>query len=416
MANPDSLVPCRFCGARLTHLFLDLGETPLANSYRSAADLENPEPVYPLIVHVCDACLLVQAQPVVPAEDIFSDYAYFSSVSTSWLAHCARYCETITRRLDLDAQSFVVEIASNDGYLLKNFVAAGIPCLGIEPAANVAATAVAAGVPTEVAFFGVDTARDVHDRHGAANLIAANNVLAHVPDLNDFVAGFKALLATGGTVTVEFPHVLELIRHVQFDTIYHEHYSYFSLYTLERVFGRHGLCLFDVETLPTHGGSLRLFACHADDPRTATADHNLAAVRAAETEAGLDTPEGYDGMEVRVRAITDGLKAFLAGARAEGKTVAAWGAAAKGNTLLNVAGVTALDIAFVVDRSPAKQNLFLPGSHIPIVAPERLFTARPDYLLILPWNLQAEIRAEAAAIAEWGGHFVTAIPELTVWP
>ena len=415
MTGSDASLPCRVCGAGLNHLFLDLGKTPLANSYRTAEQLAGPDPVYPLVVRVCDACLLVQAQPVVPAEDIFSDYAYFSSFSTSWLDHAARYCDMITSRLGLDADSFVVEIASNDGYLLRNFVARHIPCLGVEPAANVAATAVARGVPTEVLFFGEQTADALREQYRPADLIAANNVLAHVPDLNDFVAGFRRLLAPGGTVTVEAPHVLELVRHVQFDTIYHEHYSYFSLFTLERVFAAHGLCLFDVERLPTHGGSLRIFICHDDDPRAATAAANLAEVRAAEAAAGLDKPVGYDGMAARVAAVVTGLKAFLAEAAGAGKVVAAWGAAAKGNTLLNVAGVTSADIAFVVDMSPAKQGLFLPGSHVPIVTPERLYETKPDYVLILPWNLAGEISTQAAQVKAWAGRFVTAIPELRVW-
>ncbi|ESQ88897.1 hypothetical protein ABAC460_14040 [Asticcacaulis sp. AC460] len=404
---------CRFCRTPLNRVFLDLGRTPLANSYLSAAQLEKPEPVYPLKVHVCESCLLVQAQPVVPAEDIFSDYAYFSSFSSTWLDHAARYCADMRDRLGLTPDSFVVEIASNDGYLLKNFVAAGIPCLGVEPAANVAAEAVRQGVPTEVAFFGAETAT----RLGAnrlANLMAANNVLAHVPDLNDFVAGFKISLAPGGTVTVEFPHILELIRDVQFDTIYHEHYSYFSLYTLEKVFAAHGLCLFDAQRLPTHGGSLRIFVCHDDDARAEAANANLADLRAAENAAGLDRIEGYDGMTSRVDAVVSGLNAFLSQAAADGKRVAAWGAAAKGNTLLNVAGVKAGQIDFVVDRNPAKQGHYLPGSHIPVVTPETLFGEKPDYLLILPWNLAGEIRAEAADIRQWGGRFVTAIPDLRI--
>ncbi|ESQ75341.1 class I SAM-dependent methyltransferase [Asticcacaulis sp. AC402] len=411
---PDSASHCRFCRTPFSRVFLDLGLTPLANSYLTDAQLERPEPTYPLKVHVCEACLLVQAQPVVPAEDIFSDYAYFSSFSSTWLDHAARYCGDMRDRLSLTADSFVVEIASNDGYLLKNFVAAGIPCLGVEPAANVAAQAVRQGVPTDVAFFGAETATRLRDAYRPANLMAANNVLAHVPDLNDFVAGFKILLASGGTATVEFPHILELIRDVQFDTIYHEHYSYFSLFTLEKVFAHHGLCLFDAQRLPTHGGSLRIFICHKDDDRAGEAAANLSELRAIEREAGLDGIEGYAGMAARVDAVVTGLKGFLSEVAASGKRVAAWGAAAKGNTLLNVAGVTADHIAFVVDRNPAKQGHYLPGSHVPVVTPQTLFDEKPDYLLILPWNLADEIRAEADAIRGWGGRFVTAIPELRI--
>ncbi|EGF89429.1 methyltransferase domain protein [Asticcacaulis biprosthecium C19] len=412
MADPQL---CRFCNRPLNRIFLDLGETPLANSYLKAEALDRPEPSYLLMVRLCDDCLLVQAQPVVPADHIFSDYAYFSSFSSSWLKHAQAYSHDMIERLKLDGQSFVVEIASNDGYLLRNFVAAGIPCLGIEPAENVAEAARAQGVPTEAVFFGADTARRVVAERGPADLMAANNVLAHVPDLNDFVAGFKILLAPTGTVTIEFPHVLQLIRHVQFDTIYHEHYSYFSLVTLNRVFAHHGLTLFDAQALPTHGGSLRIFVCHSDDPRAGLPTERLLALRREESDAGLDTVDGYSGMADKVAQVVTELRQFLGDARRDGKSVAAYGAAAKGNTLLNVAGIGSDQILFVADRSPHKQDHLLPGSHIPIVAPERIAEVKPDYLLVLPWNLIDEIRADWKDIAAWGGRFVTAIPQLKVW-
>jgi SAM-dependent methyltransferase len=406
---------CRFCGAPLSLSLVDLGDQPLANAYLSAEGLARPEPRYPLHARVCGACRLVQVGAAVPPEEIFSDYAYFSSVATSWVAHAERYARAMRDRLSLGPTSRVVEIASNDGYLLRHFVAMGIPCLGIEPAANVAAQAVASGVPTEVAFFGRDTAARLRARDGAADLIAANNVFAHVPDLNDFAGGFATLLAPSGTLTIEFPHLLNLLRELQFDTIYHEHYCYFSLAAAERVLAAQGLAVFDVEELPTHGGSLRLLVAHAAAGRAE--GPGLAAVRAKEAAAGLDTDMAYGGYAAACAAVRDGLVAFLDRMRAEGRRVAAYGAAAKGNTLLNYCGITADDgrIAFVADRAPSKQGRFLPGSRIPIRAPEAIFAERPDIVLILPWNIRREIAADLAGIAAWGGRFAVAIPRLSVF-
>ncbi|MGE0254414.1 MAG: methyltransferase domain-containing protein [Alphaproteobacteria bacterium] len=398
---------CRFCGAALTRTFVDLGETPLANSYRDPADTR-AEARYPLHARVCDGCFLVQVDAAVPAEAIFSDYAYFSSYARSWVEHARRYAVAARKRLGLGPDSLVIEVASNDGYLLQHFVAMGVPVLGIEPAANVAAVAEQAGVPTRVAFFGRALGAALADEGRQADLTAANNVLAHVPDLNDFVAGFAAVLKPSGVATFEFPHLLRLIEGVQFDTIYHEHFSYFSLLTVERVFAAHGLRVFDVEELPTHGGSLRLWVCHA---RAALADTpSLAKVRADERAARLDRPEGYEGFAARVAVVRDGLRAFLARAREAGQSVAAYGAAAKGNTLLNVCGVRPGDIMWVADANPHKQGHLLPGSGIPVVAPDRLRQDRPDRVLILPWNLKREIAADHAYIRDWGGRFVVAVP------
>lgn len=411
----DGARTCRFCGAPLSLSLVDLGDQPLANAYLTAEALGRPEPRYPLHARVCRACRLVQVGSVVPAEAIFSDYAYFSSVSASWVAHARRYATAMRDRLGLGPRSRVVEIASNDGYLLQHFVAMGIPCLGIEPAANVAAEAIARGVPTEVAFFGRDTARRVRDRDGPADLIVANNVFAHVPDLNDFAAGLAALLAPRGTLTIEVPHLLNLLRELQFDTIYHEHFCYFSLAAAERVLRAQGLAVFDVEELPTHGGSLRLFVAHAQERRAP--GPGLAAVRKKEAEAGLETDAAYAGFAQACARVREGLIDVLDRMRAEGRRVAAYGAAAKGNTLLNYCGIHVTDgrIAFVADRAPSKQGRFLPGSHIPIVPPARIFEDRPDIVLILPWNLRREIAADLAGIAAWGGRFAVAVPRLEVF-
>ncbi len=404
---------CLGCGAPLTRTWVDLGLQPLANSNIRPENAAAPEARYPLHARVCDACLLVQVDSVVPREAIFNDdYAYFSSFSDSWLAHCRAYAEAMTARFGLGPQSQIVEIASNDGYMLQYFVAAGVPVLGIEPSANTAAAAIARGVPTDISFFGRATAQRLADAGQAADLLAAKNVLAHVPDISDFAAGVALLLKPGGVFTVEFPHLLRTIEGVQFDTIYHEHFTYLSLLAVETVLARAGLRVFDVTELPTHGGSLRVFACHAG------AGHVLmpgvAQVRAAEIAAGLDRPEGYAGFDARCRAVRDGLRDFLAGARAAGHMVAGYGAAAKGNTLLNYAGVTGDDIGFLADRSPAKQGRLAPGSHIPILPPAAIFAQRPDYVLILPWNLRAEVMAQLAGIRAWGGRFVTAVPQLTI--
>jgi len=404
---------CRFCGELLTTTLVDLGETPLANSYLTQADIvAGRDARYPLHARVCGACFLAQVDDVAAPEAIFSDYAYFSSFATSWVEHARRYAEAMIARLRLGQHSLVVEIASNDGYLLQHFIAAGVPSLGVEPAANVAAAAIAKGVPTEVAFFGRATARRLVESGVRADLIAANNVLAHVPEIEDFVAGFALLLKSEGVATFEFPHLLNLIREAQFDTIYHEHFSYLSLLAVETIFAAAGLRVFDVEELPTHGGSLRIYVCRAESSRGET--NQLMALRLREHEAGLDSLSAYRGFAPRVEAAKRSFRAFLDRARAEGKSVAAYGAAAKGNTFLNVCGVTSADIVCVFDRSTAKQGKFLPGSHIPILAPERIEEIKPDYLVVLPWNLIEEIRRNMASIAQWGGRFVVATPETRV--
>jgi SAM-dependent methyltransferase len=401
---------CQACGTGLHRTLVDLGLQPLANSYVPLDRGDAPEPTFPLHARVCDNCLLVQVDSVRRPDEIFVDYAYFSSFSDSWLAHCSAYADAMTERFGLGPQSRVVEIASNDGYMLQYFVAKDIPVLGVEPAANVAETAVAKGVPTRVAFFGAETARGLVADGWSADLLAAKNVLAHVPDINDFVEGISIALKPDGVFTVEFPHLLNLIKDVQFDTIYHEHFTYLSLLAVRTIFERHGLVVFDVEKQPTHGGSLRVFAARAQSGRTPSA--NVQAVLDEEIAAGLDRPEGYAGFDERVRAVRAGLLEFLGEARRNGKTVVAYGAAAKGNTLLNYCGVKAGDIAFTVDRNPAKQDTLLPGSHIPVRPVEALVEARPDHVLILPWNLTAEIIAQLPEVYGWGGDFVTAVPNL----
>ncbi|MET0366236.1 MAG: class I SAM-dependent methyltransferase [Sphingobium sp.] len=406
---------CRFCDAPVAQSFVDLGSMPLANAYLTQAQLAAPEPSYPLRVFVCETCWLVQADSFVPPEDIFSHYAYFSSYSDSWVEHARCFTEMARARFGLDAASRVIEVASNDGYLLKHFVAAGVPVLGIEPAANVAEAARAIGVPTEARFFGQETAADLVERGLSADLVVGNNVLAHVPDINDFVGGLAAVLNPDGVVSVEFPHLLRLIEQVQFDTVYHEHFYYLSLLAVERIFAAHGLRVFDVEQLPTHGGSLRVLACRATSDAHETGP-GVASVRADEAAAGLDAVEIYAGFQGRVAPIGQALCAFLDHAAARKQTVVAYGAAAKGNTLLNFSGVGADRIAYVVDRSPAKQGHFLPGSHLPIHAPNRMAETRPDYVLILPWNIRDEVMETMAHIREWGGRFVVAVPELTILP
>jgi len=404
---------CRSCGAPLNHTFVDLGETPLANSYLDPKSHLVEEKKYPLHARVCGSCFLVQVDDVVPPEDIFSDYAYFSSYSQSWVAHAGRYAEQASQRLNLNGDDLIVEVASNDGYLLKHFGAMGLKVLGIEPAANIAIEAEKAGVPTQVDFFGKEVGKRVRAAHGPATLMAANNVLAHVPDINDFVQGFSELLSPQGVATFEFPHLVEMIREVQFDTIYHEHYSYLSLYSVERCFERHGLRVFDVERLNTHGGSLRIWCCleSAGHPESAA----LVALREEEAEFGVQKLETYEGFSVRVQAVRDTLVEFLEQARRDHKTVAGYGAAAKGNTLLNYAGITSDLISFVVDSNPHKQGRLLPGSHIPIRAPEEIAHMNPDYVIILPWNLKAEIAADLREISDWNGQCVTAIPCVEVF-
>lgn len=403
---------CRFCGTELRNTLVDLGTTPLANSYLKAASDIATERRFPLHARVCSNCFLVQVDNVVPADEIFSDYAYFSSYSDSWVAHARRYVLAMIERFDLGPSSLAIEVASNDGYLLRHFVEQSIPVLGVEPAANVAEVARSRGVPTEVMFFGEATARELASRGYAADLMAANNVFAHVPDILDFAKGFAVLLKPQAVATFEFPHLLNLIEQVQFDTIYHEHYSYLSLVSVERILAAAGLRAFDVEEIPTHGGSLRLFVCRSDAGHKETPA--LLALRAREAAARLDSLAGYEGFAPRVEAVRAQFLEFLRMARSTGAKVAAYGAAAKGNTFLNYCGVGADDIVCVFDRSLEKQDRLLPGSHIPILAPERIAEIRPDYLVILPWNLSSEIKTNMAKITTWGGKFVTAIPELEI--
>ena len=404
---------CRHCAASLAVKFLDLGFAPPSNAYLSAGDLSAPEQYYPLRLWVCERCWLVQTEDFARADDMFNaDYAYFSSTSSSWLQHAARYAQDMTRRLALSDKSFVIEVASNDGYLLKNFVAAGIPCLGIEPTAGTAAAAEAQGVPVLREFFGEVLGTRLAGESRQADLIAGNNVFAHVPDINDFTRGLKAALKPGGTITLEFPHVMRLIELTQFDTVYHEHFSYLSLFSVTRIFQAAGLRICDVEELPTHGGSLRVYGCHVDDAR---ADAPVvAAVLAEEERRGLRDPAVYRAFQARADRLKDDLLAFLIDAKREGKSVAAYGAAAKGNTLLNYAGVKPDLLPFVCDAAPSKQGRFMPGSHIPILAPSALDGRRPDYLVILPWNIAAEIKAQNAPLAAKGTRFVTAVPALQV--
>ena len=405
-------VPCRFCRAALDTIFVDLGSSPLANSYLSADDLQKMEPFYPLTVYVCSNCLLVQVPEVVGVDQIFSDYAYFSSFSDSWVEHARRYSVDAAARYGIGEKSLVVEIASNDGYLLQHFAGRGVPVLGIEPAANVADAAKKKGINTLVRFFGTKLATELRDSGKRADLIVGNNVLAHVPDLNGFVEGLRILLADSGVITIEVPHLLELMKHGQFDTIYHEHFSYFTLHVLRRVFAAHHLNVFDVEQLDTHGGSLRIHAAHAGASRPDAPA--IERVLGLEQKAGLSEMAGHRGFDARVQTIKQDVLLFLIDAKRRGRKVLAYGAPAKGNTLLNYCGVRPDFIPFTVDRSPHKQNRFLPGSRIPIRAPQDLLDARPDYVLILPWNLRDEIVGQMGEIATWGGKFVVAVPALEV--
>lgn len=404
---------CRHCATPLHQALVDLGAAPPSNAYLTEQDLSRPEAYYPLKVRVCQACWLVQTEDYTQADELFTkDYAYFSSTSASWLAHAARYSEMMTRRLGLNGQSLVIELASNDGYLLKNFLAAGIPCLGIEPTASTAEAAQALGIPVLREFFGEALGKRLCDNGQLADLIVGNNVYAHVPDINDFTQGMKAALKPGGTITLEFPHLLRLIAHTQFDTIYHEHYSYLSLYTVSRIFASCGLRVTDVEELPTHGGSLRIHGCHADDGR-ADGD-SVARILQAEQMNGLQRPETYQAFQARVDQIKNSFIGFLIQQQRAGKSVAAYGAAAKGNTLLNYAGIKPDLLPLVCDAAAYKQGKFLPGSRIPIHAPEKLREARPDYVVVFPWNIVEEVISQNEYIRGWGGKFVTAVPSLEI--
>jgi 2-polyprenyl-3-methyl-5-hydroxy-6-metoxy-1,4-benzoquinol methylase len=403
---------CRACGADLKHTCVNLGLSPLANSYVPAGMTREGEMFYPLHVFVCDNCFLVQLEEFESPQAIFSNYAYFSGFSSSWLRHAENYAIVMTERFALGARSKVIEVASNDGYLLQYFVARDIPVLGVDPARNVAQAAIAKGVPTEVMFFGETTAERLRDAGHAADLMAANNVLAHVPNILDFLGGFRILLKSEGVATFEFPHLLRMIEHKQFDTIYHEHFSYLSLAVVIELMKREGLRVFDVQELPTHGGSLRVFACHegASHGRETEVDRVLAEERAAQ----LSDLEGYAGFSGDVIEIKCRTLEFLIQARDDGKIVCGYGAAAKGNTFLNYCGIGPELIKVVADRSPHKQNTLLPGSRIPVVSPERMLALRPDYIVILPWNLKEEIAAQLSEAREWGGAFVTAIPKLAI--
>jgi 2-polyprenyl-3-methyl-5-hydroxy-6-metoxy-1,4-benzoquinol methylase len=405
---------CRFCDSPLEHEFADLGMSPLSNAYLRSQQLEEPETFYPLKASVCASCLLVQLPAIETPEKIFSDYAYFSSYSDSWLAHARAYCQAMIARLSLDADSQVVEVASNDGYLLQYFKEAGVPVLGVEPAANVAAVAQDKGIETVVRFFGVNTAKELAANGRRARLLLGNNVLAHVPDLNDFVGGLKILLERQGVITMEFPHLLRLIEGNQFDTIYHEHFSYFSFLSVQRVFAARGLTIFDVDQLETHGGSLRIYARHAEE--RPNVEESVEALLKKETASGLARLETYARFAEQVRRTKRELLSFLIRAREEGKRVVGYGAPAKGNTLLNYCGIRGDFIDYTVDRSPHKQGLFLPGTRIPIHAPERIRETKPDYVLILPWNLKAEIVEQMADVRSWRGRFVVPIPTVEILP
>lgn len=404
---------CRHCCSPLTNVFLDLGRTPPSNAYLTEAALSEPETAYPLRVFVCDRCRLVQTEDHADAGELFSpQYAYFSSTTKSWLDHAARYASMVRERFALSRESFVIEVASNDGYLLRNFVNAEIPCLGIEPTDSTAAAAEALGIPVLRKFFGEALGRELAATDRSADLVCGNNVYAHVPDINDFTRGLAAALKPEGVVTLEFPHLLRLIDECQFDTVYHEHFSYLSLAVVERLFTQEGLRLFDVEELPTHGGSLRVYGC------LAAASHPtspaVAEVLAAERRRGLDTDAPYAEFQSRADAVRDALLSFLHDAKSAGQTVAGYGAAAKGNTLLNYAGVTRDLLPFVSDAAPSKQGLFMPGSHIPILPPSALFERRPDFVLILPWNIAAEARSQLEPLEVAGTRFVTAVPTLKI--
>jgi 2-polyprenyl-3-methyl-5-hydroxy-6-metoxy-1,4-benzoquinol methylase len=406
---------CRFCEATLTRSFVDLGMSPLSNAYLTGEQLSYMEPFYPLRAFVCDSCFLVQLEQYETPAHLFGDYAYFSSYAESWLAHARMYVDSMIDRFGLDSTSQVVEIASNDGYLLQYFQQKDVPVLGVEPAANVAAVARAAGIPTIVKFFGVETARELASEGHSADLLIGNNVLAHVPDLNDFVAGFRKLLKVDGIVTLEFPHLLELVLRNEFDTIYHEHFSYFSFLTAESVLAKHGLTVFDVQQLPTHGGSLRLFARNTNDASRPVTPA-VALLRKLELDAGLRRVETYGRFAEQVKETKRNLLEFLIAAKRAGKSIAGYGAPAKGNTLLNYCGIGNDFLDYTVDRNPRKQGRYLPGSHLPICNPDRVRETRPDYLLILPWNLKDEVMQQMAFVREWGGRFVVPIPRVEVLP
>ena len=404
---------CRLCSAALTHTFVDLGMSPPCESYLTAGELDRGEAFYPLHVRICEQCLLVQLPAYIPAEDIFSDYAYFSSYSDSWVAHARHFVEKAVDRLGLTANSYVVEVASNDGYLLQHVVERGIRTLGIEPAGNIAKVAIERGIPTEVQFLGADVGRKLASAHGPADLVVANNVFAHVPDIVDFAKGMRALVSERGQVSIEIPHLLRLIEGREYDTIYHEHYSYLSLLTTQRVLAAAGLSVIDVEELPTHGGSLRTWSVPVDVAGDPTSE--VGRVLELEARAGLHSIAGHEGFAADVAAVRNDLVTFLIDRSREGSRVAGYGAPGKGNTLLNHAGIRSDLLSFTVDRNPVKHGKFLPGSHIPIYPVDKIAAERPDYILILPWNLREEIATQLEYVREWGGRLVVPLPSLEVF-
>lgn len=404
---------CRFCGNELKETFVDLGMSPLSNSYLKFSTLQNKENFYPLHAYVCPKCYLVQLEEFESSEEIFSDYAYFSSFSKSWLKHAENYANMIVERFKFNSSSKVIEIASNDGYLLQYFIKKNIPVIGIEPAKNVADEAIKKGIPTKSEFFGADLAKKLINENMYADLLIGNNVLAHVPDLNDFVSGMKKLLADNGVITMEFPHLLKLIEKNQFDTIYHEHFSYLSLITVKRVFQKHDLDIFDVEELSTHGGSLRIYAKHIED-NTKDISINVDKIISKEIEMGLNKIETYKNFSEKVKKTKRDILNFLIHIKSEGKQICGYGAPAKGNTLLNYCGIGTDFLDYTVDISPHKQGLFLPGTHIPIFSPDKIRETKPDYVIILPWNIKEEIIEQMSFIKEWGGKFVTLIPNIEV--
>ena len=403
---------CRHCNHLLEHIFLDLGFAPPSNAYLGEDDLIKPEHYYPLKLLVCEQCWLVQTEDYAQADELFSDdYAYFSSISQSWMTHSARYTEMITKRLGLNKNSHVIEVAANDGYLLKNFVSAGIPCLGIEPTASTAEAAEKLGIPILREFFGQTLAKELEAEGRRADLILGNNVYAHVPDINDFTLGLQTALKPGGTITLEFPHLMRLLEQTQFDTVYHEHFSYLSLHSVSQIFARAGLRVCDVEELPTHGGSLRVYGCHADDGRM-TAE-SVATLQSKELQSGMRSLQVYQAFQSRADRVKDDLLQFLIEQKRAGKRVAAYGAAAKGCTLLNYAGIKPDLLPYVCDAAPSKQGKYLPGTHIPIYHPDVLNEFKPDIILILPWNIQTEVMEQLSHVRDWGAKFVVAVPSIT---
>lgn len=406
---------CRFCSAPLKHTLVDLGMSPLCENFLSSEQLNHMEPFYPLRVYVCESCFLAQLEEYVSPEEIFNEYAYFSSYADSWLQHAKNYTDLMIERFGFNAESSVVEIASNDGYLLQYFVEKNIPVLGIEPAGNVAKVAIEKGIPTIVEFFGEKMAKDMVSKGTQADLLLGNNVLAQVPDLNDFIRGMKVLLKPQGIITIEFPHLVRLMEENQFDTIYHEHFSYFSFIAVEKIFAAHQLTIFDVEELPTHGGSLRIYARHTED-KTRPLSGMVNELRSREETAGLTRMETYSAFSEQVKETKRKLLEFLIKVKREGKTVCGYGAPGKGNTLLNYCGIRTDFLDYTVDRNPYKHGKFTPGTHIPIFPPEKIQDTRPDYLLILPWNVKDEIMKQQSYIKEWGGQFIVPIPEVKVYP